>query len=209
MRAQKIPIVAGLRQWKNRKEKYIPGTPSIHFVVLVSISTHRHNAVRGHRTGSSSRVEDYVRRKNKKTVHATTETNRKPQTRVKTCVWGFGDNRNSTTCLLELSITFIDCCIISGYPRALLTVYMGGWNSFIDDVSSGSTDEVFSRKRRSAQVSTRYALLLRQLLFMCLQGVEKTLVNEEYTDEKLICKRYGNVVYLMLSLTVYRYSSKR
>ena len=76
-------------------------------------------------------------------------------------------------------------------------------------MSSGSTDEVFSRKRRSAQVSTRYALLLRQLLFMCLQGVEKTLVNEEYTDEKLICKRYGNVVYLMLSLTVYRYSSKR
>ena len=48
-------------------------------VVVVLTSTHRYNAVRGHRTGSNnSGAEDYLRRKNKKNqkiLHTISETN--------------------------------------------------------------------------------------------------------------------------------------
>ena len=48
-------------------------TPNV--VVVVLTLTHRHNAVRGHRTGSNnSGVEDYLRRKNHKTEDNNTTT---------------------------------------------------------------------------------------------------------------------------------------
>ena len=49
------------------------------WVYVVLTSTHRYNAVRGHRTGSNnSGAEDYLRRKNKKNqkiLHTISETN--------------------------------------------------------------------------------------------------------------------------------------
>ena len=60
--------------------------PSVVVVVVLTL-THRYNAVRGQRTGSNnSGAEDYRRRKTnkkQKIIHKITETNRKPQTKIK------------------------------------------------------------------------------------------------------------------------------
>ena len=56
-------------------------------VVVLTLLTHRYEAVRGHRTGSNnSGAEDYLRRKTHKTednTHKITETDRIPQTEKK------------------------------------------------------------------------------------------------------------------------------